>query len=175
MPTQTPFNPTELIKSAYPDAITDVIDAYGETTIVIDSARIADVAQFCRDTEGLEFNFLSDLVAVDYYPVEPRFAVCYHLYSIFFNRRVRLKAYMAGDDPHTPSVTHIWPSANWQEREAFDLMGIVFENHPDLRRVLMPRDWVGHPLRKDYPLGYEPVQFSFNYDEIRRQKPAARE
>ena len=175
MPTQTPFNPVDLIKGAFPDAITDVINAYNELTIVINSTRVADVALFCRDTEGLEFNFLSDLVAVDYYPAEPRFAVCYHLYSIFFNRRLRLKAYMPGDDPHVPSVTAIWPSANWQEREAFDLMGIVFENHPDLRRILMPRDWVGHPLRKDYPLGYEPVQFSFNYDEIRRQKPAARE
>jgi len=175
MPTQTPFNPVDLIKGAFPDAITDVINAYNELTIVINSTRVADVALFCRDTEGLEFNFLSDLVAVDYYPAEPRFAVCYHLYSIFFNRRLRLKAYMPGDDPHVPSVTAIWPSANWQEREAFDLMGIVFENHPDLRRILMPRYWVGHPLRKDYPLGYEPVQFSFNYDEIRRQKPAARE
>ena len=175
MPTLTPHNPVDLIRTAFPEAIRDVVDAFGETTLIIESAHIAEVARFCRDTEGLEFNFLSDLCAVDYYPQEPRFAVCYHLYSIFFNRRVRLKVYLSSDDPHVPSVTELWPSANWQEREAFDLMGIVFAGHPDLRRVLLPRDWVGHPLRKDYPLGYEPVQFTFNYDEIRRQKPLARE
>ncbi len=112
---------------------------------------------------------------MDYYPNEPRFALCYHLYSVYYMRRLRLKVYLPGDDPRVPTVTTIFPAANWQEREAFDMMGIVFEGHPDLRRILMPRDWVGYPLRKDYPLGYEQVQFSFNYDEIQRQKPQAHE
>ncbi|MHB8627644.1 MAG: NADH-quinone oxidoreductase subunit C [Aggregatilineales bacterium] len=173
--TQVALNPVDLIKGAFPDAVKEVIDFRGETTVVIDSVRIVDVATFCRDTEGLEFNLLSDLAFVDYYPTEPRFAICYHLYSIYYSRRVRLKVYLPGDDPRIHSVTGVWPAANWHEREAFDLMGIVFDGHPDLRRILMPRDWIGYPLRKDYPLGYEPVQFSFNYDEIQRQKPQARE
>jgi len=173
--TTPPLDSVELIRGAFKDAVHDVINFRGETTVVVDSAKIVDICEFCRDTEGLEYNFLSDLAYVDYYPNEPRFAVCYHLYSIFYNRRLRLKVYLPGDDPHLPTITNIYPAANWQEREAFDMMGIVFDNHPDLRRVLNPRDWVGHPLRKDYPLGYEPVEFTFNYDEIQRQKPKSRE
>jgi len=172
---QVPLNPVDRIKGTFPDAVKDVITFRGETTVVIDAPRLVEVATFCRDMEGLEFNLLSDLAFVDYYPSEPRFAVCYHLYSIYFNQRLRLKVYLPGDDPRVHTVTGIWPAANWHEREAYDLMGVVFEGHPDLRRVLMPRDWVGHPLRKDYPLGYEPVQFSFNYDQIQRQKPQASE
>ncbi len=172
---QTALNPVDLIRGAFPAAIHDVILFRDETTVVVDPAHIVDILTFCRDTEGLEFNLLSDVTAVDYYPAEPRFALCYHLYSMFHNIRLRLKVYLAGDEPHIATITGIWPAANWQEREAFDLMGITFDGHPDLRRILMPRDWVGHPLRKDYPLGYETVQFTFNFDEIQRQKPSARD
>lgn len=166
---------TKTIREAFGDAIHDEIVHRGEVTLVVDAEKIVPVATFCRDTEGLEFNLLSDVTAVDYYPAEPRFAMCYHLYSIFNHQRLRLKAYISGETPEIESVTPIWPAANWQEREAFDLMGITFNNHPDLRRVLMPTDWIGHPQRKDYPLGYEQVQFSFNFDEIMRQKPHATE
>ncbi len=170
-----PLDPVEAIKAAFPDSVVDVINFRGETTVVVDSEKIADVAMFCRETEGMEFNLLSDMSCVDYYPKEPRFALCYHLYSMIYNTRLRLKVYLPGEDPHAPTVTGVWPAVNWQEREAFDMMGIRFDGHPDLRRILMPVDWEGYPLRKDYPLGYEQVQFSFNFDEIMSQKPHATE
>jgi len=178
MQTATPpvlKDPVVQIRGAFPDAVQDVIEFRGETTVVVDPAHIVEICRFCRDTEGLEFNLFSDMTCVDYYPNDPRFALCYHLYAMFDNRRLRLKVYLAGDEPHIESVTSVYPAVNWQEREAFDLMGIMFDGHPDMRRILMPRDWVGHPLRKDYPLGYETVQFTFNYDEIQRQKPMAQQ
>jgi NADH-quinone oxidoreductase subunit C len=174
-PRQAPESVTATLREAFGDAVHDEVVYRGEVTLVVDADKITDVAQFCRDTEGLEFNLLSDVTAVDYYPNEPRFAVCYHLYSIYHRTRVRLKVYLPGDAPEVESVTPLWPAANWQEREAYDLIGITFRNHPDLRRILMPTDWVGNPQRKDYPLGYEQVQFSFNFDEIMRQKPHATE
>ncbi len=118
---------------------------------------------------------MSDVSGVDYYPDEPRFGLSYHLYSMLYNRSLRLKIYLPGNDPTAPSVTPVYPAANWQEREYFDLLGITFKGHPDMRRILMPDEWNGHPLRKDYPLGYETVQFSFNYDEISKYKPFAKE
>jgi NADH-quinone oxidoreductase subunit C len=172
---QPAVNVVETIKRALPDAVLEVLEFRGETTLIIDAEKIVEVARFCRDTDGLEFNLLSDVTCVDYYPAEPRFAMCYHLYSVFNRQRVRLKVYLPGENPTVESVTSVWLAADWQEREAFDMMGIQFTNHPDLRRILMPKDWEGHPLRKDYPLGYEQVQFSFNYDEIMRQKPHAKE
>jgi len=168
-------NPVEAARGGLGEAIQDVVEYRGETTIVVDAAKIDQVCRFFRDTAGLEYNFLSDVTAVDYYPQEPRFAMCYHLYLMLHNRRIRLKAYLPGENPKLPTVTSVWLAANFQEREAFDMMGIMFEGHPDLRRILMPEDWEGHPLRKDYPLGYEPVQFSFNYEDINRLKPYAKE
>jgi NADH-quinone oxidoreductase subunit C len=144
-------------------------------TIVVASHRIVDVCRYCRDTKGLDYNFLSDVVGVDYYPQSPRFAVAYHLYSMTHNRALRLKVYLSDDDPTVPSVTGVYPTANWFEREIFDLLGVTLTDHPDLRRILMPENWDGHPLRKDYPLGYETVQFSFNFDEIDKYKPYAEE
>jgi NADH-quinone oxidoreductase subunit C len=171
----TAFDPVELAQLTLKDAVQEVIHFRGELTLIIDAARIVDACLFFRDTEGLEYNFLEDITAVDYYPQEPRFAVCYHIYSMVFNRQLRLKVLLPSDDPRVPSVCSVWPAANFQEREALDLMGIVFEGHPDPRRILMPTDWEGHPQRKDYPLGYEQVQFSFNYDDINRMKPYAKE
>ncbi|MEP7285784.1 MAG: NADH-quinone oxidoreductase subunit C [Chloroflexota bacterium] len=169
------LNPAEAVRGVLGDSVQDVIERLGETTIVVDPAKIVEVCRYFRDSEGLEYIFLSDITAVDYYPQEPRFAVCYHLYSMVYNRRLRIKAYLASDEPKIATLTTLWPSANYQEREAFDLMGILFEGHPNMRRILMPEDWEGHPLRKDYPLGYEPVQFSFNYEDINRLKPYAKE
>jgi NADH-quinone oxidoreductase subunit C len=163
------------LRENFADTVQDEIEDRGEVTIVVDRAHIAEVCAFCRDSEGLEFVMLSDLTAVDYWPNEPRFALCYHIYSGQHNLTLRLKVYAPGDDPTVPSVTGVWPGANWFEREAWDMFGIKFEGHPDLRRILMPYDWVGHPLRKDYPLGYEEVQFSFNVDRIDKRKPYARE
>lgn len=168
------LNPVEMARLSLKDAVQDVIEFRGELTIVIEPSAIVDACLFFRDTEGLEYNFLEDVTAVDYYPQEPRFAVCYHIFSMIYGRRLRLKVYPP-DEPRVPSITSVWPSANFQEREAYDMMGIVFEGHPDLRRILMPDDWEGNPQRKDYPLGYEPVQFTFNYDDIQRLKPYAKE
>ncbi|MBX3066150.1 MAG: NADH-quinone oxidoreductase subunit C [Anaerolineae bacterium] len=171
----TAFDPVELAQLTLKDAVQEVIEFRGELTLIIEPSKIVDACLFFRDTEGLEYNFLEDITAVDYYPQEPRFAVCYHIYSMVFNRRLRLKALLPAEEPRVPSVCSVWPSANFQEREALDLMGIIFEGHPDPRRILMPNDWEGHPQRKDYPLGYEQVQFSFNYDDINRRKPYAKE
>lgn len=169
------LDPVDLARLTLKDAVQDVRQFRGETTIVIAADRIVEACQFFRDTEGLEYIFLSDITAVDYYPQEPRFAVCYHLYSMLYNRRLRLKVYLPGDDPRLASVTPVYKAADWEEREAYDMMGIIFEGHPSLRRILMPNDWEGHPQRKDYPLGYEQVQFTFNYDDIARTKPFAKE
>jgi NADH-quinone oxidoreductase subunit C len=143
-----------------------------------DRARIAEVAQFMRDTPGLVYNFLSDISAVDYYPEynrPERFGISYHIYSMLYNRRLRLKVFVPEEEPEVATVTSVWPGANWLEREIFDMMGITFTGHPDMRRVLMPEDWDGHPHRRDYPLGYEQVQFSFNVEEILKHKPRATE
>jgi NADH-quinone oxidoreductase subunit C len=136
-------------------AITEVLDFRGETTIVVARENLQRVAEFLVNDAGMRFAFLSDITAVDKFPIEPRFELNYHLLSLERRARLRLKVRLAGQDPVVPSVVPVWPAANWHEREAYDLMGIRFEGHPDLRRILMPDDWEGYPLRKDYPVeGY---------------------
>jgi NADH-quinone oxidoreductase subunit C len=169
------MNIAQTLELMFPDAILESQEFRGEITIIVDGAKIIEVCQYCRNTEGLEFNFLSDITGIDYLPKEPRFGILYHLYSLTQNHSLRLKVLLPGDEPRVYSVTSIYPAANWSEREIFDLFGVTFENHPDLRRLLMPDGWDGHPLRKDYPLGYETVQFSFNFDEVDQHKPYARE
>ncbi len=124
-----------------------------ELTITIPRAELLRVAGFLRHDSELQFDFLSDLTATDHLPLEPRFAVVYHLLSIPRRHTLRLRTWTEGANPVVPSVTSIWPTANWHEREVFDLFGIRFEGHPDLTRLLLPVDWEGHPLRKDYPTG----------------------
>jgi NADH-quinone oxidoreductase subunit C len=122
----------------------------GELTLEIDPERIVEV---CRKLKKeMDFIRLSTVTAVDRFPAEPRFEVVYHLHSISRNDRVRLKVRVGGPEPAADSVTPVWRSANWYEREVFDLFGIRFRNHPDLRRIMMPDHWEGHPLRKDYPI-----------------------
>ncbi len=161
----------DTIAERFPEAVQEIVEFRDEITLVINRDSLVAVATFCRDTDGLEFNMLADLAAVDYWPQEPRFAVSYVLYSLAHNHLIRLKVYTPGDNPAIPSVTGVWPGANWPEREAWDMFGIQFEGHPDPRRILMPFDWTGHPQRKDYPLGYEEVQFSFNYGRVQAKKP----
>lgn len=141
---------------AYPDAVA-VADSviHGkydrkELTLEIDPAQIVEV---CRKLK-LEQKFvrLSTVTGVDRFPDKPRFEVVYHLHSIERNERLRLKCRISGENPEIDSVTGVWRSANWYERETFDLFGIRFRNHPDLTRIMMPDDWEGHPLRKDYPI-----------------------
>jgi NADH-quinone oxidoreductase subunit C len=121
-----------------------------ELTLEIAAAKIASVCGFLKYDQ--KFVRLSSVTGVDRYPAEPRFEVVYHLHSVEKNQRVRLKCRVNGAEPAIESVTSVWRGANWYEREVFDLFGIRFTNHPGLRRIMMPEDWEGHPLRKDYPI-----------------------
>jgi len=132
------------------DAVTTAKFDKGELTLEIAPAKIVSVCGFLKYDQ--KFIRLSSVTAVDRYPSEPRFEVVYHLHSIERNERLRLKCRLPGDNPAIESVTSVWRSANWYEREVFDLFGIQFTGHPDLRRIMMPDDWEGHPLRKDYPV-----------------------
>jgi NADH-quinone oxidoreductase subunit C len=126
-----------------------------EMTIYVDRSSIREACALLRDDADCAFNFLSDVTCVDWYPSEPRFEVVYHLLSISKKERVRLKVRLDSGSPAVESLTSVWPGANYFEREVFDLFGIRFTGHPYLRRILMPEDWEGHPLRKDYPVeGY---------------------
>jgi NADH-quinone oxidoreductase subunit C len=121
-----------------------------ELTLDIAPPKIASICGFLKYDQT--FVRLSSVTAVDRYPAEPRFEVVYHLHAVDRNERIRLKCRVRGEDPVIESVTSVWRAANWYEREVFDLFGIHFLNHPDLRRIMMPDDWEGHPLRKDYPI-----------------------
>lgn len=175
------LDPVEQLKNEHADSVLYTKEFRDETTIVVKPEDIVMVMHFLRDTPGLVYNFLSDISAVDYYPDPPtderpeRFAVSYHIYSMLYNRRLRVKVFTMEEEPMIPTIVEVWPAANWLEREIMDMMGIQFEGHPDPRRLLMPEDWDGHPQRRDYPLGYETIQFSFNVDEIMEHKPFARE
>ena len=138
-------------------------------TLVADPRKIVEISQVLRDEFG--FDFLCELTAVDYWPEEePRFNVIYGFYSHANNVRMAIRVPLNGDEPSIHSVEGVYRGANWYERELWDMFGIKFEGSSDLRRILMPHDWEGHPLRKDYPLGYEEPQFTFNYDEIDKRK-----
>jgi NADH-quinone oxidoreductase subunit C len=126
-----------------------------ETSVYIEASALHDACVLLRDDPGCPFNYLADVTCVDWFPSQPRFEVVYHLLSISKKERLRLKVRLNGDGPAVESVTSVWPAANYFEREVFDLFGIRFTGHPYLRRLLMPEDWEGHPLRKDYPVeGY---------------------
>jgi NADH-quinone oxidoreductase subunit C len=133
-------------------AVTEVIEFRGETTVVVPGNRIVAVSEFLAGDPALRFTYLADLSAVDRFPIEPRFELNYQLLSIEKALKLRLRVKLTGADPSIQTVTGVWPTANWHERETFDLFGIRFQGHPDLRRILMPEDWEGYPLRKDYPV-----------------------
>ncbi len=138
-------------------------------TLVAKPEQIVAISQALHDE--FEFNLLCDLTAVDYWPEEePRFNIVYGYYSLPQNSRLAIRVPLNGDHPSIQTVEGVYKGANWHEREVWDMFGIKFEGHSDLRRVLMPYDWEGHPLRKDYPLGYEEPQFSFNFEEIDQRK-----
>ena len=145
----------------------------GDVSLVIPAEKIVAA---CQQVQGLGFELLSTMSAVDYWPQEnPRFHVVYEFVSVSKNVRLEVRVPVPGINPLLPTVSHIYRNANWRERELWDMFGIKFEGHPDLRRILMPADWEGHPLRKDYPLGYEEPQFTFNFEEINLRKPYAKE
>ncbi len=163
------------IKTTFPDAIEEVADFRGERTIYVRAGQIREVCQLLRDDADLQYNFLSDICADDLLPDFPRFAVNYHLYSIPKNHRLRLRVWVEDPEDGPETVGAVWPVATWLEMEVWDLMGVRFRGNHNLRRLFLPEDWQGHPLRKDYPLGYEEVQFSFNWQEIDARKPYAKE
>jgi NADH-quinone oxidoreductase subunit C len=137
----------------------DVVESRGEVTVTIDRADLLDTLRRLRDEVDLDFEFLADVSCTDWPGREPRVWMAYHLYSLRHNHRMRVKAGLPGEDLSLPSAVEIYPAADWQEREVFDFFGVRFDGHPDLRRILMPDDWEGHPLRKDHPLGGVPTQY----------------
>jgi NADH-quinone oxidoreductase subunit C len=146
----------------------------GEVHVFIDPGQIVDALTFLRDEH--EFSLLSAMTAVDYCPKQdPRFHVIYQLTSLTQNLSLQLRVPVSDGRLKIPTATQVFQAANWREREILDMFGIEFDGHPDPRRILMPDDWEGHPLRKDYPLGYEEPQFTFNFEEIDLRKPYARE
>ena len=142
----------ESLRSWSPTAVAEVLEFRGETTIVVPRNLLRNAAEHCRTDAKLQFNLLTDATCVDRYPVEPRFELNYHLVSISRRDRVRLQVRLTGQDPVVDSLVPVWPGANWLEREIFDLFGIRFTGHPDLRRILLPEDWEGYPLRRDFPV-----------------------
>jgi NADH-quinone oxidoreductase subunit C len=167
------------LNEAAPEAGCEIAPSFDMPTLYVPRASLVVPCTALRDTQGLHFRFLSDVTAVDWWPAEPRFEVVYHLASFDERQRLRLKVRLAGDEAHLPTVSGIWPAAGWLEREVWDLFGIVFDGHADLRRLLMPEDWEGHPLRKDYPVQikmtpkvHEPLQLT--EEEFRKNLEADR-
>jgi len=144
----------KLLKEQFPDKIIETHSYRGDDTAVVKKEAILEVMRFLKEDPRLRYNFLMDLAGVDYltYRKEPRFEVVYHLYALEYNRRVRIKAPVDEEDPTIDSLTPLWEAANWYEREVWDMFGIRFNNHPNLKRLLMYEEFVGHPLRKDYPI-----------------------
>ena len=178
------------LQAKFGQAIGQVLEFRAQLIIWIAPAQIVDICTFLRDEPALRYNYLSDLAGLDRLDMlapslpgsedparmndETRFVVNYQLLSLPNKHRVWLKAALPASDPRIASVTGVWSTANYHEREVFDLFGIVFEGHPNLKRILMPDDWEGHPLRRDYLLGYEEVQFSHNFERIQKSKTSAK-
>jgi len=157
----------ERLKERFLSEVVDVREFRDQVFITLKRERIVDVCRFLKDEPEIQMDFLVDLCGVDYPDRGYRFEVIYNLFSMKFRHRIILKALIPEDDPTIDSVTPLWHTANWHEREVCDMFGIVFNGHPDLRRILMPEDWVGFPLRKDYPLtGREDREYK-PYEELR--------
>jgi NADH-quinone oxidoreductase subunit C len=167
--------PIQTIVGAFQERFAaQVYEFRGEVSLILKSENLVAACLALRDEYG--FEVLTEETAVDYWPeLQPRFHIVYRFRSLQHNQIIGMRVPLDGNAPTMPSIFEVYGNANWFERELFDMFGINFENHPDLRRIIMPYDWVGHPLRKDYPLGYEEVQYSFNFDEIDARKPYAQE
>src|SRR4030067_2748694 len=154
---------TTLVKKYFPEEIVSSGVFRNELTLQVKKESVVEVARFLKENKELDFDFLSDLCGVDRVETDGVFEVVYHLYSIYKNHRVRLKSPITSSDPCISTVTGIWNTANWHERETFDMYGIKFDGHPDLRKILTPDDFEGHPLRKDYPVdGSQPATLRAN-------------
>jgi NADH-quinone oxidoreductase subunit C len=143
-------------------AVLDTSYAKERAVLIVDAARIRDVLTWLRDTPGQGYRFLSSLHVADYLPAEPRFGVHYELLNRERVERLRVKAMLPAEGPEIDSVTDLFPTANFQEREAFDFFGVAFRGHPELTRILLPEDYVGWPQRRDFPIGGEPVTFTYS-------------
>jgi len=154
----TPSRLVTALQHEHPEWIAEIVEAHGEVTATVPREHLEAVCSHLKVAQDARFDFLADLCGVDRgVEEEPRFEVNYHLFSTTLHHRLRLKVLLNEDDTHVPTVTGIWRTANWHERETFDLFGVIFDGHPDLRRILLPDDWQGYALRKDFPLrGYEP-------------------
>jgi len=141
----------EQLRAWNAQVVSQVVEYRGETTIVVPREMLRDAAKQCRDNPALKFNLLSDVTCVDRFPIEPRFELNYQLVSLERGERVRLRTRVSAQQPIIDSLVPVWPGANWMEREVFDLFGIRFEGHPDLRRILLPNEFEGYPLRRDFP------------------------
>jgi len=151
----------------------ELVEFRGETRLII---QLKDLFPAVEAIRKMGFERLSGITTVDYFPAEdPRFHLVYLFTSLQRGATFEMRVPVPAINPSAPSVEKIYPNANWREREIYDMFGITFDGHSDLRRILMPHDWEGHPLRKDYPLGYEEPQFTFNFDEIDVRKPYAKE
>lgn len=150
----------EMLKENNEAWVANVTEGHGEVTVMVPAVSIVDVCAFLKQSHG--FDMLADICGADRGPEEePRFEVNYHLFSTTHHSRLRLKVLLSEDGPNVPTVTGLWKTANWHERETYDLMGVIFDGHPDLRRILLPSDFDGHALRKDYPLrGFEPYSLN---------------
>ncbi len=161
-----PLEIAKKIKERFPDQVVQVEEHRGQVGVIVKKDRIVEMLRWLHDDPALQLNHLADLCGVDYLSKKDvRFEVVYNLYSIPLKHRIRIRAEVPEDDCQIESVTSIWMGANWHERECFDLLGITFVNHPDLRRILLPEGWEGHPLRKDYPLDGGGKRWS-GYDEV---------
>ena len=141
----------EEIRRRFPGAVSEAVVFRHQPSITLVRQSLIDVCQFLKSNEGGAYVFLTDQTAVDYPKREKRFEIIYQLYSFRLNNRLRLKV-LAGEGEKVPSVTSLWPTANWLEREVYDMFGVEYEGHPDLKRILLPDGWTGHPLRKDYDI-----------------------
>jgi len=163
-----------IVKALQKQYTASVEEFRGEVHVFITKLQIVDALTLLHDK--YEFELLSALTATDYYPQQnPRFHMIYQLSSLAKNITLQIRVPVDGDKLNVPTVSGIYDVANWREREVADMFGITFDGHPDPRRILMPEDTDGHPLRKDFPLGYEEPQFTFNFDEIDLRKPYAKE
>jgi NADH-quinone oxidoreductase subunit C len=142
----------EKIKGQFPDKVLDSHSFRDDETFLVKKESVYEIMKYLRDDPDMIFNFMMDLTAVDYMGKDPRFEVVYHLYSLRHNKRVRIKAPVTESDPTIDSIVSLWVAADWYEREVYDMYGIRFNNHPNLKRILLYEEFEGHPLRKDYPL-----------------------
>ena len=162
------------LKERFGNSILRVAEFRGETTVAVRRSALTEVLHFLKDTPELNYTFLVDLTARDDLPAEPRFTVVYQLRELQGNTPLRIECPLPGQETELPTVTGVFINANWYEREVFDLFGLIFTGHPDLRRIVNPDNWQGYPLRKDYPVGCEEVQYTFNFDDIDSRKPYAK-